>query len=214
MRCRRRSRHPPTPHSPPAMPVRCPPTPTSGRAALSSPCPSRRSSLLQRHHLRPLLACRGEPRAERLDVAHPTREALDSTRPDTEEVARIHGPQLARAARERRSRWPDHRRLRVLATELDPPWHPRNALEGGRSIHLSYWRGRPIWSGRADSNGRPPAPKAGALPGCATPRQKGPDSVTRTPGPTQRWRGSGGGESGAERAHGARPVAHPLLVGG
>ena len=27
------------------------------------------------------------------------------------------------------------------------------------------------WSGRLDSNQRPPAPKAGALPGCATPRQ-------------------------------------------
>jgi hypothetical protein len=26
------------------------------------------------------------------------------------------------------------------------------------------------WSGRLDSNQRPPAPKAGALPGCATPR--------------------------------------------
>src|SRR5689334_16713237 len=26
------------------------------------------------------------------------------------------------------------------------------------------------WSGRPDSNRRPPAPKAGALPGCATPR--------------------------------------------
>ena len=26
------------------------------------------------------------------------------------------------------------------------------------------------WSGRGDSNARPPAPKAGALPGCATPR--------------------------------------------
>src|SRR5438034_2297554 len=75
-----------------------------------------------------------EPRAERLDVAYPTREALDSTRPDAEEVARIHGPQLARAAREQRSRWPGHRCLRVLATELDPPWHPRNALEG-RSLY-------------------------------------------------------------------------------
>ena len=42
-------------------------------------------------------------------------------------------------------------------------------LEGRRSIHLSYWRKRE-WSGRADLNGRPPAPKAGALPGCATPR--------------------------------------------
>src|SRR5438094_930729 len=40
------------------------------------------------------------------------------------------------------------------------------------------------------------------------------EPLTRTPGPTQRWRGSGGGESGAERAHGARPVAHALLVGG
>ncbi len=39
-------------------------------------------------------------------------------------------------------------------------------LEGRCSVHLSYWRG----SGRADLNGRPPAPKAGALPGCATPR--------------------------------------------
>src|SRR5579859_4250410 len=27
------------------------------------------------------------------------------------------------------------------------------------------------WSGRADLNRGPPAPKAGALPGCATPRQ-------------------------------------------
>ncbi len=29
------------------------------------------------------------------------------------------------------------------------------------------------WSGRLDSNQRPPAPKAGALPGCATPRPDG-----------------------------------------
>src|SRR5689334_7410846 len=28
----------------------------------------------------------------------------------------------------------------------------------------------PNWSGRDDLNVRPPAPKAGALPGCATPR--------------------------------------------
>jgi hypothetical protein len=39
-------------------------------------------------------------------------------------------------------------------------------LEGRCSFRLSYWRE----SGRADLNGRPPAPKAGALPGCATPR--------------------------------------------
>jgi len=29
---------------------------------------------------------------------------------------------------------------------------------------------RKYWSGRPDLNRRPPAPKAGALPGCATPR--------------------------------------------
>src|SRR5689334_18755446 len=31
-----------------------------------------------------------------------------------------------------------------------------------------------IWSGRGDLNARPPAPKAGALPGCATPRHHTP----------------------------------------
>ena len=32
------------------------------------------------------------------------------------------------------------------------------------------------WSGRGDLNARPPAPKAGALPGCATPRLYSLDS--------------------------------------
>src|SRR5262245_47192927 len=36
------------------------------------------------------------------------------------------------------------------------------------------------WSGRLDSNQRPPAPKAGALPGCATPRYQ-PLRFYRTP---------------------------------
>ena len=171
MRCRRRSRHPPTPHSPPAMPVRCPPTPCSGRAALSSLCPSRRSSLLQRHHLRPLLACR----------ASRARSASTSPiRPARRSIRRVPTPK----------RWPGSTALSspaplvsgglagpaiaafaFLPRSWSPRGTPQNALEGGRSIHLSYWRGRPIWSGRADSNGRPPAPKAGALPGCATPRQ-------------------------------------------
>jgi hypothetical protein len=31
---------------------------------------------------------------------------------------------------------------------------------------------RKDWSGRRDLNSGPPAPKAGALPGCATPRLK------------------------------------------
>src|SRR6266576_440496 len=53
---------------------------------------------------------------------------------------------------------------------------------------------------------------------CATRLRYAPSKVTRLRNtdsrPPQRWRVSGGGESGAERAHGARPVAHPLLVGG
>ena len=47
-------------------------------------------------------------------------------------------------------------------------------LEVRCSIQLSYRRRYPVmrcnWSGREDLNLRPPAPKAGALPGCATPR--------------------------------------------
>src|SRR5215469_14055672 len=34
---------------------------------------------------------------------------------------------------------------------------------------VTYWK---VWSGRGDLNSRPPAPKAGALPGCATPRHE------------------------------------------
>jgi hypothetical protein len=44
-------------------------------------------------------------------------------------------------------------------------------LEGRRSVQLSYGR-RIRQSGRPDSNRGPPAPKAGALPGCATPRRE------------------------------------------
>ena len=60
----------------------------------------------------------------------------------------------------------------------------RCALQGGRAANAVGQRvgNRPAacdlyvtyrsekWSGRLDSNQRPPAPKAGALPGCATPR--------------------------------------------
>ena len=42
------------------------------------------------------------------------------------------------------------------------------SLEGWCSIRLSYKR---KWSGWRDSNPRHPAPKAGALPNCATSRQ-------------------------------------------
>jgi hypothetical protein len=48
-------------------------------------------------------------------------------------------------------------------------------LEGSCSIQLSYgcWHAL-YWSEREDSNLRPPAPKAGTLPGCATLRRCGP----------------------------------------
>ena len=51
---------------------------------------------------------------------------------------------------------------------------PLSLTLGGKScpihcdLYVTYRSGK--WSGRLDSNQRPPAPKAGALPGCATPR--------------------------------------------
>src|SRR6266850_7450104 len=51
------------------------------------------------------------------------------------------------------------------------------SLEGWCSIRLSYGhvsdRADLIWSGWRDSNSRHPAPKAGTLPGCVTPRRAG-----------------------------------------
>jgi hypothetical protein len=37
-------------------------------------------------------------------------------------------------------------------------------------VEIRSRSGKSVWSGRGDLNARPPAPKAGALPGCATPR--------------------------------------------
>src|SRR6266496_3956524 len=64
-------------------------------------------------------------------------------------------------------RHPDRSRFsggeRDLASRTDRnPVGPFHALAGYR---------RWYWSGRADLNRGPPAPRAGALPGCATPRQ-------------------------------------------
>ena len=63
----------------------------------------------------------------------------------------------------------------ALPTELRSPYarlaglEPATlGLEGRCSIQLSYKR--IVVSGRRDSNPRHPAPKAGALPDCATPR--------------------------------------------
>jgi hypothetical protein len=53
---------------------------------------------------------------------------------------------------------------------------PITSLEGWSStIELHPHAG--VWSGREDLNLRPPAPKAGALPGCATPRPRPARSI-------------------------------------
>ena len=54
---------------------------------------------------------------------------------------------------------------------VEPPTH---GLEGRCSIQLSYGQFMVGWSGQQDSNLRPSAPKADALPGCAIPRNRAP----------------------------------------
>jgi hypothetical protein len=49
---------------------------------------------------------------------------------------------------------------------------------------LSYTRVAASLSGREDLNLRPPAPKAGALPGCATPREKAAREYNKEPAST------------------------------
>ena len=107
---------------------------------------------------------------------------------------------------------------------LEPP---TNSLEGCRSIHLSYWRLLCRWpptrgpprsttdpphltcptarSGRPDSNRRPPAPKAGAIPGYATPRRSAAAYVI----PRVR-RGQRGLENPLPLSEHTTPVAHWL----
>ncbi len=63
---------------------------------------------------------------------------------------------------------------------LDEPFRERRLRVSGRAhpggnivyqkkrLHMTVRR----WSGRSDSNRRPPVPKTGALPGCATPRKE------------------------------------------
>ncbi len=46
------------------------------------------------------------------------------------------------------------------------------------------------WSGRRDSNPRPPVPKTGALPSCATPRTGAVHSAARPPWEGRAWRGA------------------------
>src|SRR6185436_5692182 len=52
----------------------------------------------------------------------------------------------------------------VVLCQLQQKGRSPVTQEAGPEIHRSQW------SGREDSNFRPPAPHAGALPSCATPR--------------------------------------------
>src|SRR3954466_5802861 len=76
------------------------------------------------------------------------------------------------------------RRLKLRGQLAGVPWVGDEAIpndQHGTSLNVSVGRkaeacrklgSQAIWSGRADLNRGPPAPKAGALPGCATPRSK------------------------------------------
>src|SRR4051812_26552582 len=73
-------------------------------------------------------------------------------------------------------RTPDLRLRRPLLypTELLAPKTTasnKRRVPPGLNTHYSLTQ-QSKWSGREDLNFRPPAPKAGALPGCATPRQR------------------------------------------
>jgi hypothetical protein len=63
-----------------------------------------------------------------------------------------------------------YRAVKMQEAEQVPPISP-SVGEGLLEKRVS--RGKD-WSGRRDLNSGPPAPKAGALPGCATPRQTNP----------------------------------------
>ena len=71
-----------------------------------------------------------------------------------------------------------HQELRVLRRMLNVAVrkkflfaNPCSGVEFPARIKQLFWNQQEVWSGRGDLNARPPAPKAGALPGCATPRQ-------------------------------------------
>ncbi len=50
----------------------------------------------------------------------------------------------------------------------------RGSLDRERRSRITSSKRQSDWSGQRDSNPRPPAPKAGALPGCAMPRRSRP----------------------------------------
>ena len=80
---------------------------------------------------------------------------------------------------------PAHRRFshRTIHRRA-PPRCRENRLAGTCLARKAYMKGgcaasgrQREWSGRRDSNSRPPVPKTGALPDCATPRTMRPDKA-------------------------------------
>ena len=95
-------------------------------------------------------------------------------------------------------RWPATRRRRGGGARCDPGGWSSAALAAGRPSYK--------WSGREDSNFRPPAPHAGALPGCATPRPK-PSNYTVSHGLSGRPIRSVGGFAEQMRGFRRAPAA-------
>ena len=85
-----------------------------------------------------------------------SRRQSDSSNPET-------------SVKKSSSRWAD-RPVPVLQVEFPEPWSiiARAASAGAENGNSEK---NPNWSGWWDSNPRPIAPKATALPGCATPRR-------------------------------------------
>jgi hypothetical protein len=81
---------------------------------------------------------------------------------DGEQNHRVHERQRSHAQGARRhGRQPQH-----SASGRRPPLRHESVASSAPSSTRNG-----VWSGRPDSNRRPPAPKAGALPGCATSRR-------------------------------------------
>src|SRR5712691_2400466 len=93
----------------------------------------------------------------------------------------------------------------VLVSLMASQWRSTHsaAIRNDPESTLVYPCGHPTESGRRDSNSRPPAPKAGALPGCATSR-----AATSVGGPAAAHATGLHSEDAAERRdRGDRPAA-------
>ncbi len=103
------------------------------------------------------------PRVQRGRVATPGRRAKMPSKTSERKAATRHAPNPARAG------------AAIASATITGASRARSAASesGSASALIRMGSDRTAggnWSGREDSNFRPPAPHAGALPGCATPR--------------------------------------------